>query len=273
MFQVMSVNLRHGAGDGRWAGIAALIRDVAPQILLLQEANGWADPEDQRLVAAEQELGMRGAIAPSPSGFHTGILIDGDAVSWDDWDTDHAHFSMHGHSELIATVPWLPAPLTVLSAHLSPDSADLAAQEAQVLIRHVHRTGGYGILGGDINHVPPGDAEPDWSKVPPHDRAARTVVADPVLRANHAVGHVLARGDLIDVAAHLADQRHDPTLRAWTGHIGMVRTDQIHITRKLLPALIDYRRIEARPFSDHDAVVAEFDPDKLPLPATADSAS
>lgn len=264
MLTVMSVNLRYGADNDRWRRLANLIHDASPQILLLQEAVGWADDGNQRLSTAQRDLGMRGQIAPSRTGFHTGILINEDALEWREWITKYNHTSLHGHAELTVTAPGLSKPLVVISAHLTPYSADTAAQEAQVLIGRAHRTGGHGLIGGDINHVPPGDTEPPWDQVPAHDRAARTVAADPVPRANHIVGQVLARGDLVDVAAHLADQRNDTSLRAWTGHIGMVRTDQIHITKALLPALVDYQRIDTKPWSDHDAVVATLDLERLP---------
>lgn len=158
--------------------------------------------------------------------------------------------------------------LTVMSVNLRygasgdrwPGLAELAA--------HTAKAGS--ASSADINHQPPGDREPPWDDVPAHDRSARTVASDPGLRANHIVGQILARGDLIDVAAYLADQRDDPSLRAWTGQIGKVRTDQMHITKDLLPALVDYQRIDAKPGSDHDAVVAVLDPAKTP--ATPDTA-
>lgn len=59
---------------------------------------------------------------------------------------------------------------------------------------------------------------------------------------NIIVGRTLADGALIDVAAHPADQRNDPDLRAWTGRTGKVHTDQVHITDLLLPALEYYWR-------------------------------
>ncbi|MFD7161156.1 hypothetical protein ACFV9C_41685 [Kribbella sp. NPDC059898] len=259
----MSVNLRYGAKDDAWPGLAGVIRDVAPQVLLLQEAVGWANDDLARLRVAERDLGMRGALAPSRTGFHTAILINEGSVGWGEWITKYNHTSLHGHAELTITVPGLPRPLAVISAHLSPYSADTAAQEAQVLIGRAHKTGGYGLIGGDINHIPPGDTEPPWDEVPAHDRSARTVPGDPVLRANHIVGQVLARGDLVDVAAHLADKHSDPGLRAWTGHIGKVRTDQVHITKALLPALTGYRTAATAPWSDHDAVVTVLDPAQL----------
>jgi endonuclease/exonuclease/phosphatase family metal-dependent hydrolase len=158
----------------------------------------------------------------------------------------------------------------LISAHLCPYSAFTAAQEAAVLVGRAHRTGGpepaggYGIVAGDINHIPPGDTAPPWDQVPPHDRVARSVIdADGTRYLNTIVGRTLADGALVDVAAHLAEVRKDPGLRAWTGSTGMVRTDQIHITELLLPALVDYWTVAMGDLSDHDGVVARLDLDRL----------
>jgi endonuclease/exonuclease/phosphatase family metal-dependent hydrolase len=263
MLTVMSLNLRYGAGEDRWTGMAPLIREVSPQVLFVQEAVGWADDGDNRLAIAERDLGMRGQIAPSRTGFHTGILINEKALTWGDWNTTYNHTSLHGHAELTVTAPGFPTPLVLISAHLNPYSAALAAGEVSVLIGRAHRTGSHGIIAGDINHIPPGDLEPPWDEIPAHDRSARSVVEDPVLRANHIVGQTLTRGRLVDVAAHLADQRNDLSLRAWTGHIGKVRTDQAHITEQMVPALVDYWTVPMAPYSDHDGVVVRLDLDQL----------
>jgi hypothetical protein len=66
--------------------------------------------------------------------------------------------------------------------------------------------GALGIVGDDLNHAPLGDAEPEWSQVSGADRGARIVASDPQLRADRFLGLVLARGDMVDVVAHLADK-------------------------------------------------------------------
>lgn len=270
MLTVMSLNLLMGGGD-RLPGLLGMVTDVSPQILLLQEANGWADEGDLRASALESELGMRGKIAPSATGFHTGIFTTED-LGWVEWREKYAHATFHGHAELVVDAG-LPEPLVIISAHLNPWSTDAATPEAQLLLGRAHKeaadkiAGGLGILGGDINHVAPGDPEPPWDQVSPADRASRTIASEPELRANRSVGQVLARGDMVDVAAHLADLRDEPELRAPTGHDGQLRGDQIHVTKRLAPAIIDCRRVSTWvddvELSDHDAVVAVLDPARL----------
>lgn len=270
MLTVMTLNLLMG-GDERLPGLLELVRGVSPDVLMLQEANGWAEAGDQRLAAAERELGMRGQIAPSATGFHTGILTK--ELEWVEWREKYAAKTFHGHAELVVNVRGLPEPLVLISAHLNPWSTDAAAPEAQLLLGRAHKeasnkiAGGLGILAGDINHVPVGDNEPPWDQVSPADRASRTIASEPELIANRAVGQVLTRGDMVDVGAHLADVRNDPSLRAPTGHDGQLRGDQIWVTKRLAPTVLDYRRIstwvDGGELSDHDAVVIELDTSRL----------
>lgn len=269
LLKLMSLNLLMGADEPtRWNGLADLVRAEAPQILTLQEANGWDDPTAGRLESAERDLKMSGKVAVSPTGFNTAVMIDPNIVEWVEWRTKYQHVTFHGHSEAVVKVACLPHPLVVISAHLTPWSTDAAAIEAQVLLGRVNKENGWGILAGDINHVPLGDEEPPWDQVSATDRAARTIASDPVLRANRSVGQVLARGDLVDVAAYLADVRTDPSLRAPTGHDGQLRGDQFWVTKRLQPAVVDYRRIstwvDGVELSDHDAAVIELDPSLLP---------
>lgn len=257
---VMSLNLLYGGADGRWAGLARRIRQVGPQVLLVQEATGWYDGPVQspRMFAVQEELGMRGEVAPSPTGFHTGIFIEETDIAWGEWITKYNHATFQGHAELTVDVG-LPGPLTLVCAHLNPHSAAAASQEAQLLVQRVYRNGPYGLIGGDLNHVPPGDREPDWEQVTAPNRASRTILGQTPLRADTSVGQALAAGDLVDVAAHLADVRGDPSLRAWTAPDGQLRCDQFHLTPALLPALVDYQRVDTGEDSDHDGVVMVLD--------------
>jgi endonuclease/exonuclease/phosphatase family metal-dependent hydrolase len=151
-------------------------------------------------------------------------------------------------------------PLVVISTHLTPYSADQAACEAQLLAARVYRHGGLGLIAGDINHPAFDDEEPDWSKVKPYNRSARCArrTGNEPWRSNRIVGQTLRDAELTDIAAHLADQRGEDSLRAPTGKAGLLRVDQVHVTPALVPAIRDYRRLES-PFSDHHGVVCEFD--------------
>ncbi|MFA1548859.1 hypothetical protein [Actinomadura chokoriensis] len=274
---VMSVNTQYGGrfdSDGRpvdrWGPIADAIASVEPHILLAQELTGWG--HDPRLhAAAERSLQRRGwplrfLVAPSATGFHTAVAYQPEVLCWRQYETKYAHLTDNGYG--VAVLADVDADedepgLTVISAHLSAYSTQAAAQEAQRMAVRLHRYGGRGILGGDINNMPLGDREPDWAAVPPYNRSARCLPRtgpDEPWRGNRAVGEVLANAGLVDVAAHLADTQHRPELRAATGR-GRVRVDQYHVTEPLRDALLDYERLPG--LSDHDAIVMRLDSARL----------
>lgn len=151
---------------------------------------------------------------------------------------------------------------------MTSDAID-ATHEVETRVARAHRQRaagsleGWGIVVGDINHIPLGDTAPAWDEVSAPDRASRAVVVDGKLHSNHAVGEVFAAGGMTDVATYLADQHGDPSLRAATGYPGQVRTDQLHITAPLLSTVTGYRSIDLRPFTDHAAVVVDLDLDRL----------
>ncbi|WP_067892871.1 endonuclease/exonuclease/phosphatase family protein [Actinomadura chibensis] len=254
----------HGRPDDRWADLVEIVREVAPDLLLGQEAHGWV--ADLRLQAdAEEALGLRAHVAPSRSGAHTVVMHRTDLLRWRQWETKYAADTHHGFGVAVLDVlgdPEVRVPLTAISAHLAPYSVLAAAQEAQLLAARLYRYGGMGVIGGDINHVPPADPEPDWASVPPYNRSSRCqrrYLPDHEWRADREVGFTLADADLLDVAALLATRQPDPgateELLAPTGHHGGVRTDQIWVTTNMAQAIQEYRRIDTGRASDHDAIL------------------
>ncbi|MEU5435454.1 hypothetical protein AB0G73_19035 [Streptomyces sp. NPDC020719] len=121
----------------------------------------------------------------------------------------------------------------------------------------VYRHGGIGLIGGDINHLPLSDPEPDWDHVPPYNRTARCLRRqhhDEPWRGNRIVGEVFRDADLTDAAAIQAVLHRDPALLAPTEKAGRIRVDQAHLTPALLPALDSYRRIDPGEHSDHHGI-------------------
>jgi endonuclease/exonuclease/phosphatase family metal-dependent hydrolase len=158
----------------------------------------------------------------------------------------------------------LPQPLVAISTHLTPYSAQTAAQEAQLLCARAYRYGGIAVVSGDINHVPLGDLEPDWTLVQPYNRTSRClprISADDPWLGNRIVGQVFRDGEFTDVAAYFADQLQDPSLRRPTGKAGLLRVDQAHVTPALVPALREYRRVDPGERSDHYGIAFALDLD------------
>ncbi|WBP92030.1 hypothetical protein [Kitasatospora cathayae] len=259
---VMSQNVQYGAGDGRWTGLVEVVREVGPQLLLLQEVDWLTDPEQAK--AAGEALGMELYVAPSRNR-PVAVAWDPAHLQVEDIETRYTSELHHGYAAA-RIAPWgiaagLPAPLVAVSAHLIPYSAQQAAVEAQILSARVYRHGGIGLIGGDINHPTATDPEIDWTRVKPYNRASRCQrrehPGDPWV-SNRIVGQTLRDADLTDVAAHLADQHNDPALRRATGKHGGLRVDQFHATPALTPAIVDYRTVE-HDYADHLGVVGVFD--------------
>jgi hypothetical protein len=231
---VMSQNICRG-GQDRWSGLARIIRAVDPDILLLQEAKDFGRPE--RMKTVKEDLpGLKFHLAPSQVG--------GNVVAWRPdrlkrvvWETHLSGAVLYGFGTATFRMDELDVPLSVISAHLTPYSAAAAAQEAQVMIARLYRNNGLGLLGGDINHLPVSpdlDPDPDWSSVPPYNRSSRTI-AGSRWTGDRIVGETLGQGDLVDVAACLAEQHGDFTLCGPTGIHGGIRVDQFRVTRALAP--------------------------------------
>jgi endonuclease/exonuclease/phosphatase family metal-dependent hydrolase len=285
---IMSQNVKiRSVSEGRWPGLVTTIRQVQPDVLMLREcdwlggvdrdhiARGGAKAASARALAllrgpwnrrsAESAWGMRLRVAPSHQ-VPVAVAWRPDVVTLLGCETTYSRTDFHHGYRAARCDVGLDVPLVAISAHLSPYSTDAAAHEAQILAARIHRFDGVGVLAGDINHMPLGDPEPDWSQVQPDNRSARCVPRlnenDPWW-ANRRVGQVLRDADLTDVAAHLADQRAEPALRAPTGTHGGIRVDPAHVTKALAP-VVDYWRVEGSgDYSDHYGIAFVLDLDLI----------
>jgi endonuclease/exonuclease/phosphatase family metal-dependent hydrolase len=263
LITVMTQNIQYGAvKDGRWDGLVEKVRELGPDLLMLQEADDVADPEQAE--AAERDLGMRLVVAPTRN-LPTAVAWNPARLELVDVDTQYAMMLHHGYCaprfEVLGLHPPLGAPLVAISAHLTPYSARVAADEISLLIARAYRYGGLGLIAGDINYLSPSDPEPDWSQVKPYNRVARCVRRtdehEP-WRGDRAVGLSLRDGEMTDVAAYVAALHGDNALLAATGHAGLIRVDQQHVTPALRPAIGEYRLVHAD-FSDHDGTLGVYD--------------
>lgn len=272
MFTVMSVNVQRGgvrrddgSHDDRWPGLVGVITAQSPDLVLLQEVGGWQEDLAAQHARAEADLGMRVHLTPSVNSAGGTAIAHGPLLCWTAIETRYAARTLHGFTHLALDIGQR-RPLVVISAHLTPYSAQTAAQELQLIIGRAYRYGGIGLIGGDMNHIPLGDPEPDWTRVHPYNRSSRTHPApDDTPTGNRIVSATAHQADLTDVAAHLADTHHNPLLRAPTGHHGGIRVDWFLATPAVLPAISTYRRVPTHPHSDHDAIVVELDETRIDL--------
>ncbi|MFC5253454.1 endonuclease/exonuclease/phosphatase family protein [Streptomyces nigrescens] len=272
----MSQNAQYGANtDGRWEGLLDVIRGVGPQLLLLQEVDWLADPDNAE--AAKQALGMDLAVAPSRN-LNTAVAWKPEALELLGTETKYSVSEMHhGYCaprfKPLGLSQDLPEPLVAISTHLTPYSADVAAQEAQLLCARAYRYGGIALIGGDINHMALGDEEPDWALVQPYNRTSRCLrrkkPTDP-WRGNRVVGKTFMDGEFTDVAAHVAALRNDASPLAPTGKAGLLRVDQAHVTPTLVPAIKNYWIVDPGPHADHYGFAFTLDLERANTSLTRD---
>ncbi|MFJ4799160.1 endonuclease/exonuclease/phosphatase family protein [Kitasatospora purpeofusca] len=259
-----------GAREDRWPQLTKRISSVEPDLVLLQEAEGWADAGHRQLIRAEQDLGLDGLLAPARSGRGTALLYRretlGRRIAWNtDYAADETH---HGFGTAAFAIPGLPAPLAITSVHLTPYSADRAITEADFAASRSYRYGPYCILGGDINYPPAAGPDPAWDRMRPYNRGARTILTDPALHQQTApvpdrrVAWKLAANGLIDTAWHLHQQTGDETLLHRTGSDD--RIDQLWVSAPLASALVSYTLLDTpADASDHHGLAVVLDTDRI----------
>ncbi|MEV5843712.1 hypothetical protein AB0M32_17305 [Streptomyces sp. NPDC051985] len=272
LLTVMSLNAQIGAQhDGRWDRLTRRIRTIGPGLLMLQEVDWLGDPVEAE--AARAALGMDLYVAPSRM-FNTAIAWNPDLLQLHETDSRYSTTDLH-HGYALAqftplrtTTPW-PVPLTALSTHLTPFSADAAGLEAQMIVNRAWRYGGIAVAAGDMNHQGLTDPEPNWSALQPHHRVSRCLRRehpDDPWRGNPVVGQTFRDGDMTDVAVHLANLHQDPGFRAPTIH-GFMRLDQFHVTPALRPAIVGYELVDTDDDNDHSGILAALDLDRADLTA------
>lgn len=281
--RVLSWNILNGGADGadttRWRRQAALIAELAPDVLLMQEARGFTADGRSRLFQAETDLGMRGLLAVAPhTGQHTAVFLHPDLRPLR-FETDAVHFH-HALAYAHVAVPGLDRPVQVASMHLSPLSPALRAAEVGWLAG-LAAPGALALVAGDANSLAPGDPEPpDWADLSAFQRVryldlaresdgapARSggAVADrSALAFLHAAGLVDAARDASMAADGTAVVDTTPTVptRGYPdAEFVAFRGDHVLLSPALAAARVSYQVVQddrAHTTSDHLPVQVEL---------------
>jgi exodeoxyribonuclease III len=139
---------RDAASDARLADIVRVIQSVNPDILVLNECNGFEQDGHRTLYRLETELGMRGVLAEAQSGFHValfhrqGRLLEARCLSRE----------VH-HAVLAARLELNGLVFGIVGAHLCPFGGDARLLEVQHLIRFLRDE--HVFVLGDMNALSP----------------------------------------------------------------------------------------------------------------------
>jgi exodeoxyribonuclease III len=153
--RLMTYNILRGGkdadSDARLAAVCRLIRQVAPDILVLQECNDFERDGMRTFHRVERELGMRGVLSPAHSGFHVALFVRHAQLI----ETRLLEREMH-HASLAAHLELGSFRCVVVGAHLCPFGGELRLAEARILSRFVREENVFVL--GDLNSISPHDA-------------------------------------------------------------------------------------------------------------------
>ena len=259
-------NIQHGAVDkngDRWPLLAQRLGRSNPDVMLLNEALGWTDNDEELLQRAEADLGLTALrpLPPARSGHHVAILYRPETIGAPiegSYNTDFASQFEHG----IAVAAWelgLPRPLAICTTHLSPFSSSDALAEAQkarwTALRYGDRKADdhyYSIIGADFNAPPLFGPPADVSRMNALDRASRFRDAECTV-PNTDVAEAFARVGFLNAAEILYGLDHDERHLLRTGRSD--RIDWFLVTRRLRRAVVRGGRLDtpARA-ADHDGL-------------------
>jgi endonuclease/exonuclease/phosphatase family metal-dependent hydrolase len=152
--RVVSYNV-HGLADER-AALVGLVRDLAPDVLVLQEAPRrfrWR----HKCAALAHDLGLVVAAGGSP-GLGNLVLTDLRVAVTDTWVRRLPHTpGRHLRGAVFVRCRAGGAEFTVVGTHLSYDPVEMSTH-AQILAGWLAQTPGPVILAGDLNDRPDGPA-------------------------------------------------------------------------------------------------------------------
>ncbi len=152
--KIISYNIFEGVANGR-DRLADFISGHAPDVLCLQEANGW-DVDEQR-VAKEfaQKVGMPNLVfGVSNTEYHLAVLSRKPFIKTE------VHTKGIWHCAIHATVPYGDSELQLWNVHLDPRTEDNRVAEAKLLLS-LMGTGQQTLAMGDFNSLSPDDDYPD----------------------------------------------------------------------------------------------------------------
>jgi endonuclease/exonuclease/phosphatase family metal-dependent hydrolase len=251
-----------GGGGRRLDLVASVVRAARPDVLALCEAHGMAE-EPSRFADFAAAVGMRGRVAPAPSGFHVALLVR----------APHALAAFHGIS--LGGPNVLGAGLVrmaglgdvmVAVAHLEPFDPAVRQAEAERLAAMIDPSLPAIVLG-DLNGLSHRDGltRADLLELPLH-HVERHVDQDGEVATG--VTQALEAAGLVD--AWRAVHPHAAPELGWTvptavptpPHFGPMRIDYVFVSGDLAGRLSrcePWREPPAPAASDHYPVACDLD--------------
>ena len=259
--RLMSYNIltggRDSGGGDRLPWIVETIQAVSPDILVLNECNGFEQDGFRTLYQLEAALGMRGVLAQAGSGFHVALFHRVGRLL----ETRFLAREVQ-HAVLAATLEVGGRTLRVIGAHLCPFGGEARLLEVQHLIRFMREEDV--VVLGDLNALSPRDAPAyDPARWLPRRRARHTLPETGGKLDTRAIS-ALEGAELVDVLhqqGHAAPTTLTPIGTDFENY--QVRIDYVFASRSVAARVRRAERVSGRHVevaSDHYPVMVELEP-------------
>lgn len=254
--RVMTQNVLCGGGE-RLDGLVDVLAGARPDVLVLQECQGWTTAS---LAKVGQTLGLahtRLALArPRPSGarYHLALLSRWPVRRWDVC----ADPSEHAHALLDATVDAPGGPLRVLGAHFDGHGEALRLREATRVIARLSLAaspGARAVLAGDLNALSRHDPWPPDLDARLRSAGVTKYGSPPAFDTMDAL---LAAGWVDTLAGRAPGGPWATAVRGPPGARVETRTDFVLASPALAAACVEARIVDVGASSDHHGVLACF---------------
>lgn len=263
--RIVSWNMLNGGQDGasteRLERIIRVLRGQSPDVVLLQEATGFAADNQRLLYHIENSLDMRGFLGIAKTGYHLATYVRRDQAvgSYEVDATNFFHALLRVELLLAGAIS-----LHLINSHLCPHSSQVRLMEAQHLVRYV----GYAameahvLIGGDFNSLDPHqDHSAALEQMPPHYRARYLMPGDDQ-RTDTRVGRSLEFAGLIDIGYKEGNLSHTiPThLPVYGADFGRLRLDYMYLSPTFADLATNYtviRTDEIEKCSDHYPIMID----------------
>lgn len=247
-------------GDFRRKFQIEVIKDIKPDIFLMQEAKGFEQNAHRLLFETEAAINMRGFLGRAVhTGQNTAIFIN-PAFQVLSFDFDNIHFH-HAATFLTAQIPGFLLPVQFASIHLCPNGPEVRRREASYL-SHLANPESLSLITGDFNSLSAHDPEPEnWGKLALHDRSR--YFEGLAFKADRSVIEKFEASGFIDCGLEFGSSAITtvPTKAYIDSEFVPFRCDFAMASKKLAVSIQDYKVIKNAKTdmaSDHYPVLIEF---------------
>lgn len=252
--KVVSYNLFEGASTTK-SELAEFISGEQPDVVCLQEANGWGDDEQSRTKEFATEVGLPFYVfGDSNTRFKLATF------SRTPFSGSEVYKNGFWHSAIRASIQHGKDTIDVWNVHLDPRGEDNRLDEAKILAAMVNRAG-KAVAMGDFNSL---SATDEYDPTLLEQLRAKGIRKFGEVALRHDVMDYFAGAGLVDVAQALGTNEWTvPTpVNTDAHHADRLRLDYMLATTDLIPSITNMSVVKTEltdKISDHYPLVATIE--------------